>query len=104
MAIPTLSDEDRAAALAKGVEVRKARADLKARLKNRELSVNDVLDKAAADEVIAKTKVIDLLRSLPGIGAVKAKALMAELDIAANRRIGGLGAKQITRLKTALDH
>lgn len=104
MALPTLSDEDRAAARAKGLQARRARADLKAQLKNRELSVNEVLDKAGTDEVISKTKVIDVLRSLPGMGTVKAEALMAEIDIAGNRRIGGLGAQQLQRLTAAVDH
>jgi ribosomal protein S13 len=39
-------------------------------------------------------KVQALLESLPGLGKVKAKRLMEELEISDTRRVRGLGAQQ----------
>jgi len=39
-------------------------------------------------------KVSNVLESLPGVGKVKARKLMEQLDISATRRVRGLGAKQ----------
>ena len=35
-----------------------------------------------------------MLRALPGIGAVRAEKIMEELQIAPTRRLGGLGVNQ----------
>jgi hypothetical protein len=91
---PSLSPDQRAAALKKAGEVRAARAELKEKLKMGSITLSEVLDKSATDDVIAKMKVQALLESLPGLGKVKAKRLMEELAIADTRRVGGLGAQQ----------
>ena len=39
-------------------------------------------------------KVVSVLESLPGLGKVKARRLMASVGIAESRRLQGLGAKQ----------
>ena len=91
---PSLSPDQRAAALKKAGEVRAARAELKEKLKMGSISLAEVLDKSSSDDVIAKMKVQALLESLPGLGKVKAKRLMEELAIADTRRVGGLGAQQ----------
>jgi ribosomal protein S13 len=49
---------------------------------------------AASDENIAKLKVVSLLEALPKVGKVKARRIMAEIGIADNRRVQGLGAQQ----------
>lgn len=94
MPLPTLTPEQRAAALAKAAEVRKARADLKEQLKKGEVSLADLLDKAETDEVIGKLKVATVLQALPGIGKVKALQTMEKLKIADSRRLRGLGEQQ----------
>jgi len=91
---PSLTPDQRAAALKKAGEVRAARAELKEKLKMGSITLAEVLDKASSDDVIAKMKVQALLESLPGLGKVKAKRLMEELAIADTRRVGGLGAQQ----------
>ena len=53
---------------------------------------------AEHDDVIAHTKVIDVLSSLPRVGAVRAGQVMERLDIAANRRLRGLGQHQTAAL------
>lgn len=94
MPLPTLSPEQRAAALAKAAEVRKARAELKEKLKKGELTLAELLDKAESDDVIGKLKVSSVLQALPGIGKVKAVQTMEKLKIAESRRLRGLGEQQ----------
>lgn len=91
---PSLSDEQRQAALEKAKEARRARAELKERLKMGSLSLNELLDQADDDEVIAKMKVIAVLESLPGVGKVKAHRTMEEIGISESRRVRGLGTQQ----------
>ncbi len=94
MALPTLTPEQRAEALAKAAEARKKRAQVKAKLKSQELSLADVLKKAGNDDTLGKMKVSAVLESLPGVGKVRAQKLMEEMDISATRRVRGLGSKQ----------
>ncbi len=91
---PQLTDEQRKEALAKAAAVRRQRAELKDRLKIGEMSLSDALDKAATDEIVGGTKVLAVLESLPRVGKVTARKLMAELDISETRRLRGLGVKQ----------
>lgn len=97
MALPHLTPEEREAALSKAFAARRARADVKAALKSGDRSLSDVLS-SSDDEALGKMKVFDLLRSLPGVGDRRAEALMAELGIAASRRIKGLGVHQRSAL------
>lgn len=91
---PQFTPEQRAAALAKAGEARTARAEIKNRLKMGSLTIQEALAEADTNDNIAKLKVLTLLESLPGLGKVKARRLMEELDIADNRRVQGLGVQQ----------
>ncbi|WP_117000461.1 integration host factor, actinobacterial type [Desertimonas flava] len=97
---PSLSPEQRAAALEKAKEARAARAEVKARLKMGSLSLADAL--GSDDTNIGKLKVVSLLESLPGVGKVKARKVMEDIGIADNRRVQGLGAQQRSALLSAL--
>jgi ribosomal protein S13 len=44
-------------------------------------------------------KVLDLLQSMPGVGKVRAQALMQRIGIAPTRRVRGLGTNQIAALE-----
>lgn len=99
MPLPPLTPEQRTAALAKAAAARRARADLKVRLKSSDTSLPDVLAAGDADEAIGKMKVVDVLESLPGVGKVKAARIMARVGIAPSRRLRGLGAKQRAALQ-----
>ena len=93
---PQLTPEQRSAALAKAAEARAARAEIKAHLKMGSMSLAEAL---ASDDVnVAKLKVVSLLESLPGVGKVKARRIMTDIDIADNRRVQGLGAQQKSKL------
>ncbi len=94
MALPELTDEQRRAALEKAAAARRARADLKKQLKEGKVTLRSVLRDAETDEALSKLKVSALLESLPGVGKVRAAALMKEFEIAESRRIRGLGERQ----------
>lgn len=99
MPVPSLTPEQRQAALEKAAQARKERAELKSRLKTGKLSLLDVFQIAETNEPIAKMKVSALLEALPGVGKARASQLMARLDIAPTRRVRGLGENQMARLK-----
>ena len=98
MALPHLTPEQRAQALEKATAARRVRADIKARLKNREITLSEVLNLAEKDESIAKMRVVSLLESIPRVGVTTAAALMNEYGIAQSRRVRGLGHVQAQAL------
>jgi transposase len=98
VALPQLSPEQRAAALQKAAEARKARAEVKDKLKHGGLSLAEVLDSAESDDVVGKMKVSAVLEALPGIGKVRAVQIMEKFKIAESRRVRGLGDKQKSSL------
>jgi signal recognition particle GTPase len=95
---PALSPAQRQAALEKAAAARRLRAELKEKLKAGSMTLKDLLDQSAQDEVVAKMKVVAVLESLPGLGKVKARRLMEEIGISETRRIQGLGEQQRKRL------
>jgi signal recognition particle GTPase len=95
---PTLSPEQRQAALEKAATVRKQRAELKDRLKMGSVSLKDLLDQGQSDEVVGKMKVLNVLESLPGLGKVKARRVMEDVGISDTRRVQGLGDQQRRKL------
>ena len=94
MPLPELSPEQRAAALEKAAAARKARAELREKLKSKGTTVGDVLKQGETDEVIGKMRVSAVLESLPGVGKVRASQAMERLEIAESRRLRGLGDRQ----------
>jgi hypothetical protein len=94
VALPPLTPEQRAAALEKAAAARKARAELKVRLKSSGTSLDDVLSDGERDEVIGKMKVVAVLEAMPGVGKVRAQKIMERLEISPSRRVRGLGSKQ----------
>ncbi len=91
---PALTDAQRREALEKAAKVRKERAEIKEKLKNGSASLEQILDQADKSDVIGKMKVLSLLESLPGVGKVRARKIMQELEISESRRVKGLGARQ----------
>lgn len=98
---PSLTPEQRQAALAKAAEARRARAEVKERLKMGSITLPELLDQATGDETIGKMKVLAVLESLPGVGKVKARRTLEELDISDTRRVRGLGDQQKRKLLEA---
>ncbi len=98
MGIPPLSDEQRQQARHAATEARRRRAEVKQALRTGDRSLAEVLEAAEHDDVVAHTKVVDVLKSLPRVGAVRAGKVMARLEIAPNRRLRGLGKHQTAAL------
>jgi len=103
MPLPQLTPEQRAAALEKAAEARRVRAELKNRLKYSQGSIAEIIELGQTDDVVGKLKVIAMLESLPGVGKVKAKAIMEDIGIAETRRVRGLGHNQAQALIERFD-
>jgi hypothetical protein len=99
VALPSLTPEQRAAALEKAAEARKARAELKNKLKHGGTTLAEVLEQGQTDDTVGKMKVSAVLESLPGVGKVKAANIMEELGISETRRVRGLGSNQVAALQ-----
>jgi len=98
LTLPPLTAEERAQALEKAGRARKARAQVKEDLKTSKTSLKKVIEDGQTDEFIGKLKVLSALEALPGVGKVKAKAIMDDVGIAETRRIRGLGPHQAAEL------
>lgn len=103
MSLRPLTPQERAEALQKAAAARASRAAAKERLKSGELSITELLSAGETDEAIARMRVVELLEALPGIGQVRAAAIMDRLGIAASRRVRGLGIHQRRALIDFID-
>ncbi|MFB2599800.1 guanylate kinase [Herbiconiux sp. P17] len=95
---------DRVAASRAAVAARRARASVKRAVNERRLSAVAVLDTAlsSTESVEATMRVRDLLLSIPGLGPVRVDRVMERLEIAASKRLSGLGVHQQQRLREFL--
>jgi hypothetical protein len=91
---PALTPEQRQAALEKAAAARRQRAEVKEKLKMGSLTLRELFEQGDRDEILAKLKVVSVLESLPGVGKVRARRLMQELEISESRRLRGLGRNQ----------
>lgn len=98
---PSLSPEQRAAALEKAAEARRGRAEVRESLRTGRQSLQQVLARSD-DDIVGGMKVKAVLTALPGLGKVKSYRLMETLGIADNRRVRGLGPNQRKALIDAL--
>lgn len=89
---PSLTPEERSAALAKATQARRTRAALKAEIKSGKRSWLDAL--GSEDEAIKRMRLRELIASLPGFGEVRAEAVLERAGISNSRRIQGLGSTQ----------
>lgn len=103
MVLRPLSASERTDALNKAAAARATRAAAKESLKNGEKSAAEIISATVEDEAIARMKVSELLEALPGIGKVRAAAIMKQLGIAASRRLRGLGIHQRRALVDFID-
>jgi hypothetical protein len=104
VALPPLTPEQRAAALAKAADVRRERAEVKNRLKRSHAGqtgslLSEVLQDGQQNDAVGKMKVSALLEALPGVGKVRARQIMERIGISETRRVRGLGANQIAALE-----
>ena len=95
---PTLTPQERAAALAKASIARKRRAEIKAQIKSGYLDIQSVYQLSQSDEAVSKMRVAEMLESVTGVGKIRALAIMDRLNISPTRRIKGLGTHQLKNL------
>lgn len=95
---PPQTPESRARALEKAAVSRRVRAVAKEKLKMGSLNLAELFAEADGSTedggMLAKLKVVSVLESLPGVGKVRARKTMEELEISDSRRIRGLGTNQ----------
>ena len=98
---PAMPEVDRIAANRAAIEARRARAELKRRLRAGEVSPLLVLGQSTeVDSPAARLRVTDYLLSFPAIGPTKLERLLESLAISPKKRLGGLGRQQRARLET----
>ena len=97
MSLPKLTDEEKLHALEKAQRMRRQRAEIREQLKSGKITLQDVLSQAD-DDVVGRMRVSYLLQSLPQIGKVTSRRIMEEIGIHENRRVRGLGHRQVEAL------
>ncbi len=94
---PKLTVAEREAANAAASAARRARAAVKVALRASETSIFDVIN--SASPALQRMRVRELLEAVPGIGKLRAEAIMERAKISPTRRIAGLGRIQLSALK-----
>lgn len=92
---PALSEDQLRNAREQATVARRHRAEVKTAVKQGRSTLRQVIELSMSDDVVAHIKVVDLLKSLPRVGQIKAQHTMEKFDIAENRRLRGLGPHQI---------
>jgi hypothetical protein len=92
MALPSLTPEQRADALAKAVAARRERKAALDELAAGSLTLADAL--SGEDPRLHRVKVHRVLTALPGVGKVTADRALARAGVAEGRRVKGLGDRQ----------
>lgn len=103
MSLRPLTPQERADALRKAAAARATRATAKERLKSGQMTIAQILSSGASDDAIARMRIVEMLEALPGIGRVRAAAIMEQLGIAQSRRVRGLGIHQRRALVDFVD-
>ena len=100
---PQLTPEQRAAALMQATASRRRRAEIKLQVKTGAITIKDVIELVETDSALAKMRVRELLESIPGVGKIRAAAMMERLGISTPRRLQGLGVHQRSELMKELN-
>ncbi len=106
MAEPSRPPEvDRVAASRRAVIARRERSSLKRDIATRVITPQEMLRRALAapDSPAAAMRVTEFLTAIPAIGVSKRDRILAALDISPVKRLGGLGSRQRTALRSYLD-
>lgn len=102
--VPELTEEQRKANLEKAMKLRKERAEIRDRISRGVYTAATVVKRALeGEQAYAGMRVKQLVNAFPGYGFKRTQALMRELGIAENKRVGGLGSVQAANLIMKLD-
>jgi hypothetical protein len=94
MTAPSRTPQQRAEALQRALAARQERALIREQLKSGELKAREVLEACQQNIAWGALPIRAFLTALPGVGTAKAEAIMRDIDIAASRRLRGLGERQ----------
>lgn len=104
MTAPELTKEQRQANLEKAMEMRKKRAEIRAKLANGVYTAAIVIRRGLeGEQAYAGMRVKQLINAMPGYGLKRTQQAMAQIGIAENKRVGGLGPVQAANLIMRLD-
>ncbi|CAN5288076.1 hypothetical protein BH09ACT5_BH09ACT5_04840 [soil metagenome] len=100
------ADVDRAAAGRAAIAARRARAAVKHDIAARRRTALDAAQAGWTDPESAEAglRVTELLGSIPSLGPTRTARVMDEIGISDKKRVGGLGARQRSRLRDWLVH
>jgi guanylate kinase len=103
---PDPPEVDRVAASRAAIAARRARAAVKNAVATRERTATEIVDAAWATpgSPEAGLRVRELLTSVPTLGPTRAARVMEQLGIAESKRVGGLGIRQRSKLRSYLVH
>jgi hypothetical protein len=97
-----LNSRDRVTVLDQVDAVRVARRALLDQLSSGATTLASVLARGATDPVVAKTRIGQIVRAVPGYGPVRAAVVLNQVGIADGRRVAGLTAEQAAGLINAV--
>jgi hypothetical protein len=92
----------RCAVLAAAEDVRRRRAEVVGDLEAGRMTLGEAFELADGDELVARIKLLSLLQSVPGVGKVGSRRMLASMGIAESTRTGTIGPADRGRLLDAL--
>jgi hypothetical protein len=92
----------RRAALAAAEDVRRRRAEVVGEIAAGRVTLDEAFELADLDELVARVKLLSLLESVPGVGKVGSRRMLASLGIPESTRTGAVGPDDRRRLLDAL--
>lgn len=97
---PVLTPQTQKRAVAQASEARKVRANIKQAIAAGEISIFSVILDPRIP--VQRMRIFELLSSVPGVGDIRARAIMERAKISSSRRIMGLGKHQLFTLRKEL--
>lgn len=95
------ASDRREAAFVLAERIRQSRNDLIDRVRSGSVSAREVLE--STDPFVRGVKVVAVIESLPGLGKVKARRILEDVDISANDKVHDLDRDQVRTLLLRLD-
>lgn len=85
-------DESRKRALEAARKARRTRAEVLTMLKAGIVGPEELL--YSDDEIVRRTRLFPFCKSVPNVGALRARRILVALDLREDRRVQGLGSRQ----------
>jgi len=92
----------RRAVLDAAEDVRRRRAEVVTDLEGGRMTMGEAFELADRDELVARIKLLALLQSVPGVGKVGSRRMLASLGIPESTRTGAIRSDDRRRLLDAL--